>query len=202
MTVRRALDEAQAHIREIDKLGELPLPVRRQLRGSLVRLLPRDKDALAFVAGLGLACAKRAWPAWETAFPSESRPMDLAQKAISSIMEENASDSCGTADLVKVKAYLDNKLLLGREYFAAIYAGFSSWAVARDVLSQDPAMSIIGNTELEISPEEWDPCFLASLAVTGGATWEGTGATDARREFWHWYLTVAVPQAFAAAVER
>jgi hypothetical protein len=58
----RALDEAQAHIRDIDAAGELPLAVRRRLRESLVALLPGDGRALTFAAVLGLACAKRAWP--------------------------------------------------------------------------------------------------------------------------------------------
>lgn len=161
-----------------------------------------DRRALTFVAVLGLACAKRAWPVWRTAFPYESQPMDLAETAVMSIREENGRGADGR-DLMKVKANLDNKFLLGQEYFPAIYAGFASWAVTRDVLSWDHPKATRGDNELEISPEEWDPCFLASLAVTGGATWEGIQNSDIkRREFWHWYLTAAVPEAFTAAVER
>lgn len=194
-----AMDEAQSHIRDIDTAGELPLPVRRRLRESLVALLPADTDALTFVALLGLACAQRAWPVWQTAFPSESRPMDLAEAAVSGITDRSASGMRG--EFMKVKTYLENKFLLGKEYSPAICAGFACWAVTRDVLSWDHYKVTQGDTELGVSPEDWDPCFLASLAIAGGATWEGIGKPDIRREFWSWYLTTAVPEAFTAVVE-
>lgn len=198
---RRALDEAQAHIRDINIAGELPLTVRQQLRESLIALLPDHGRARTLVAVLGFACVKRAWPVWQAAFPSEPRPMDLAKSAVSSISEGSALGALDRSEFMKVKTYLDNKLLLGKEYFPAVYAGFASWAVTRDVLSWSQPRVTQGATELEISPEEWDPCFLASLAVTGGATWEMIGRSDIRNEFWSWYLTAAVPEAFAAAVE-
>jgi Immunity protein Imm5 len=203
VTDRRVLDEAQAHIRDIDAAGELPLTVRRRLRESLVALLPGDGSALTFVAVLGLACAKRAWPVWRAAFPSEYQPMNLAETAVSRIREGGTSEAWNGRDLMKVKTYLDNKFLLGQEFFPAVYAGFASWAVSRDVLSWDHPKVTRGDTELEISPEEWDPCFLASLAIAGGAAWERIQNSDIRRrEFWHWFLTTAVPEAFTAAVER
>jgi hypothetical protein len=199
---RRAVDEAQAHIGDIDSAGELPLTVRRQLRESLAALLPGDDCVLAFNGVLGLTCAKQAWPVWQTAFPAESRPVDLAQAAVSMIMEEGASGSPWvSSEFIEVKTYLDNKFLLGREYFPAIYAGLAAWSVARHILFWDHAKAVRGDTELDIDPDDWDTCFYASAAVTGGATWENIGQPDMRREFWHWYLTTAVPEAFAAAVE-
>lgn len=100
---RRALDEAQAHIRDIDAAGEFPLTVRRKLRESLVALLPGDGRAHTFVAVLGLACARRAWPVWRTAFPSESRPMDLAETAVLSVREEGTPAAWGGSELMKVR---------------------------------------------------------------------------------------------------
>ena len=197
-----ALDISQGHIRDIDTAGELPLPSRRRLRESLVRRLPDGRRSLNFVGLLGLACAKQAWPVWRTAFPSESRPMNLAEAAVFGIKE--GSDSAGRlgSEFMGVKTYLDNKFLLGSEYFPAIYAGFACWAVARDVLSWVHGGPARGESEREISPEDWDPCFLASLAVTGGAVWEEGEESDKRREFWSWYLTAAVPEAFSATVDR
>jgi len=128
--------------------------------------------------------------------------MDLAEMAVSSARERSTSGAWGGSELMKIKTYLDNKFLLDKKYFPAIYAGFTSWAVTRDVLSWDYPKVTREDTELKISPDEWDPCFLASLAITGGATWEGIGRSDIRREFWYWYLTIAVPEAFTAAVER
>jgi Immunity protein Imm5 len=197
---RRALDEAQAHIRDIDTAGELPLTVRRKLKEDLIAVLPSGRHALAFVATLGLTCAKYAWPVWRTKFPSESGPMDLAEAAVSSARGESASGAWTQRQLMRLRAHLESKLLLGQDYFPAVYAGFASWAVTRDVLSWGYPRAAQRGTEAEISPDEWDPCFLASMAITGGATWEGTGRSDTRREFWSWYLTAAVPEAFMAAV--
>jgi hypothetical protein len=129
--------------------------------------------------------------------------MDLAEAAISSIGMRSETSTEHSRNLLEVKTYLDNKLLLGQEYFPAVYAGFASWAVARDVLlSRSSSEPMPGESEFQIPPDEWDPCFFASLAITGGATWEGVGTPDVRRDFWDWYLATAVPEAFAAAVER
>jgi len=129
--------------------------------------------------------------------------MDLAQAAVSMITEERTSGSPWvSSEFVKVKTYLDGKFLLGREYFPAIYAGFAAWSVARHILFWDHTKAVRGDTELDIDPDDWDACFYASAAVTGGATWENIGQPDMRREFWHWYLTAAVPESFAMAKER
>jgi hypothetical protein len=129
--------------------------------------------------------------------------MDLAQAAVSMITEDRTSDSPRvSSEFSKVKTYLDNKFPLGQEYFPAIYAGFAAWSVARYILFWDHVKALRGNTELDISPEDWDPCFYASLAVTGGAVWENICESDTRREFWQWYLTSAIPDAFTAALDQ
>ncbi len=124
--------------------------------------------------------------------------MDLAETALLSFETKKEAPSMYLRQPMEVKAHLDERLLLGEEYFAAVYAGFASWAVARDVLARNNQDSIMGDSELQIPPDQWDPCFLASLALTGGAMWEGIGSAEVRHEFWEWYLTSAVPSAFMA----
>jgi hypothetical protein len=128
--------------------------------------------------------------------------MDLAEAAVSNIKGRAEVRTVPSDDLLEVKSYLDDKFLLGENYFAAVYAGFASWAVARDAVSPYRSESMSGDSERQVSPDEWDPCFFASLALTGGAVWEGIGSPDKRREFWNWYLTTAVPDAFASASDR
>jgi hypothetical protein len=135
--------------------------------------------------------------------------MDLAQSAVSSIFAGRPPGlpavkqpvEVGVA-LRQVKADLDGKFLLGEEYFPAIYAGFAAWAVARDVLFWGDPLDELGDTDLDIDAEEWDQCFFASIAVTGSATWENVDhdTSDARRQFWSWYLSTAVTDSFAAVV--
>lgn len=196
-----ALSLSVKYIQEIDAAGELPLGARRRLRKSLENLLP-DEDRNKFGVLLGLACAKRAWPVWRTAFPSESQPIGLAEAAASSIKNVGAISGPSENEFTVLKANLDNKFLLGSEYFSAIYAGFACWAVTRDAIFQDSGSGVYGDSELRVSPEDWDPCFFASLAVAGGAIWEGNERSDIRHEFWRWYLECAVPEAFAKAADR
>jgi hypothetical protein len=127
--------------------------------------------------------------------------MTLAEAAVSSITQKTTPGTCDNTELMRVRAHLENRLPLGIENIPAVMAGFACWAVARDVLSWNHRPEANrGATEREISPDEWDPSFFASLAITGEATWEGAGKSDIRREFWYWYLTSAVPEAFAEAV--
>jgi hypothetical protein len=127
--------------------------------------------------------------------------MDLAEASLSTIGGSAETAMTHSHDLMDVKTYLDNKLLLGRDYFPAVLAGFAAWAVARDIVSGSPLRSVSSESELKIPPDEWDPCFFASLAITGGAIWEGIEEPDKRHRFWNWYLTTAVPEAFTAAAQ-
>jgi hypothetical protein len=176
------------------------LAARRQLREDLIARMPDGKHALRFIAALGLACAKRVWPVWQSTFPVGSRPMNLAEAAVSGLNKRNVHAVLTERELAAVKTDLDNKLLLGPEYFRAIFAGFACWAVTRDVLSWNNRRAVPGDNELQVPPEDWDPCFFASLAVTGKAVWEGGEGSDMRREFWNWYLTSAIPDTFTATV--
>ena len=150
---------------------------------------------------LGLICAERAWIAWEGKFPGDSYPMDVASRAADIIIDGRGLTGEERREVGSLKTLLDNKLLLGEDLFPAVYAGFSAWAVARDAafFSSSGGRLEVSTYEPEDSPEDWEPCFHASLAITGDAVWEGIGDPQIRREFWVWYLTSAVPGALAEA---
>lgn|ERR1035437_1122307 len=185
---------------QIDDLGELPLTARRDLLASLRNRLPSERSVVAFEAVLGLACARRVWPVWQSAFPAVADPMDLAVDAVAMATNEGRENEQDERAIDRLKTYLDGKFLLGEQYFPAIYAGFACWAVARDVITGGVAPATSGDSESDIPPEEWDSCFLASLAATGGATWEGISDPSVRRGYWYWYLDIAVPEAFGLAL--
>lgn len=192
--------EMLTHVHEIDEAGELPLAARRRLADQLVHRLDNFR-AVRFRAILGLTCAKKVWPIWRSVFLTDSWPMDFAESTLTNLESRQEARAMDSRQLMEIKTYLDEKFLLGDEYFPAVYAGFASWAVARDILARN-RNPIIGDSELQIPPDEWEPCFLASLALTGGATWERIGRSESRREFWEWYLTSAVPNAFTVASSR
>ena len=200
VTDHRAVAAAEACQRDIDAMGDLPLPVRRHLVRDLAGLLD-DATAPVFIAQLGLLSAQRVWPAWQSAFPDESRPMDLAQTAVAAA-GRLAEAAKHRRELDAVATYLDNKILLGREHLTAVYAGWAAWAAARDAIAGNHDGPPPGESELEVSPQEWEPSFYGSAAQSGGASWDRTGSPARRREFWEWYLATAVPEAFSAAVAQ
>src|SRR5260370_37808211 len=130
VTDHHARDEALARLSDIDASGEVSLVVRRRLKDTLTHLLGDDGRALTFVALLGLTCARQSWAVWLASFPSESRPMDLAESAVSGAREGSGQDAVNFGELMAVKTDLENKLLLGENHFRASYPGFASWAVA------------------------------------------------------------------------
>jgi hypothetical protein len=105
------------------------------------------------------------------------------------------TDSRLLTTLNDLKTQLENAFELGENYFPAIYAGFACWATARNAAGHRPHEPDAPAGELDLEPDQWSPCFLASLAETGGATWEPNTDPDKRRTFWQWYLLDAIPAA-------
>ena len=165
--------------------GELPYSDRFELRRALAAESP---EALL---RLEASCARRAIPIWTAAFPDDTLPIDVMNAALSEPDNEDLESELG-----ELKTYLDNVFDYGDDYFTANYAGSACWAVARDALG-DVTEEPDGDGELQIPPDEWSPCFFASIAEAGGAVWEDVADDAKRREFWRWYLLEALPAAQA-----
>ena len=180
------LGEAQA---AIGADGELPSARRRRIWQVFVDRMGVDAAARAW-GQVQVACAHRAWPIWQATFPDEDEPMAVLLSVEKRVAAGRANGHA-EARIGKLKAYLDDKFPLGREYFAGIYAGFGCFAAASDLLHRREPPN--GN-ELEVDPIEWDASFFASLAHTGGAVWEEDGDPEARRAYWQWFLTDPVPR--------
>jgi hypothetical protein len=186
----------QELLNSIDENGELPFQKRRWLQQSLKGMAAGGKENVVWLA-LEAICAHKVQHIWEEQIPSERAPVDLLSAADRCLV--NAGNAEALSPLMpEVKSVLDNKLLLGPDYFQAVYAGFACWAAARNVVYGTPDHLNQFHSELEFDPELWDACFYASLACAGGAVWEeGVGNSHERREFWNWFIVEAVPQAIS-----
>jgi hypothetical protein len=181
------LGEAQA---AIGADGELSSAWRRRIWQVFVDRMGVDAAARAW-GQVQVACAYRAWPIWRATFPDEDEPMAVLRSVEKRLAAGRATGDA-EARIAKLKADLDNKFLLGPEYFAGIYGGFGCFAAASELLHRREPPD--GN-ELEVDPIEWDASFFASLAHAGGAVWEeGDGNPEARRAYWQWFLTDPVPR--------
>lgn len=175
--------------------GELRLSVRKQLIVSIAEQLPDQRQFSIFCGVLNLTCAKHSWPVWNAQFPDDQTPMDLAEAF--AVAQEQSADLRALRDQLYVS--LQDKLLLGPQYFAATYAGWACWAVCRDRFPLIyPRYAASQNSDLDVEPEGWETCFFSSLALSGGAVWEeATSAVD-RNTFWLWFLQEAIPNAMAS----
>jgi hypothetical protein len=83
----------------------------------------------------------------------------------------------------------------GEAAYVSAYAGFACVSALNTVLF-DTDFDKAGADEMQIDPDDWDPSFSASLAMSGSAIWEKKGGNDLRRAFWQWYLNAAIPLAW------
>lgn len=173
--------------------GELPYRQRRALRAALRQSWGHER-AWQF---LELICARKVLPIWSSRFPAEQEPAALVSGAEDYLLGRR--EVIAPARLASAKTYLDDKFLLGEEAFRAIYAGFACWAAARTVLITQ-FVPVDADSEQEIDPSRWDASFMASLAYSGGAVWEGAiGDSALRRGYWVWFLTEAIAAAQSRA---
>lgn len=190
-----------SYVDRIDDAGELPLFVRRDVDQIVAQGLVWAQKIESFKLISGLICVRRSWPVWEAKFSDDRTPLIGAERSVADILVKGCIDSAIRYKFGEIDTDLDNKLLLGEAYFPAITAGYAAWSVMRDAIriSDSVFREFSGDSELDVSSDEWDPCFYASVAVAGGAVWEESGNAELRREFWEWYLKCAIPEAYAEA---
>lgn len=172
--------------------GDLKRPLRGRLHREIEEL--RGRSVWPEYLRLSAACAVRAWPVWQARFDDE---LPHASPEAEATTERPALRLAGDrAGLNKLNTFLDNRLRLGSDAFPAVAAGLACWAANRDVLLGRFAAPVELD-EGEVDSEDWEASLYASVAVAGGAVWDGAGDRELRRAFWEWYLTDGVPRAYA-----
>lgn len=162
--------------------GEPTYPDRMRVRADV--MADGGVDALLRLEHL---CARRGYRAWQAMFPDDDEPMDLLERAM------RTRDRGLVRELNALNTKLDDVLGIGPEAFLATYAGFACMTAGRHAAAGEIHDQPSDKGEIEVSPLEWSPCYLASLVEAGGATWEDGTDTEARRAYWRWYLLEAVP---------
>jgi hypothetical protein len=173
--------------------GWLDLPDRRRLREALgpwtPPYQPGGPDAgLLRRAALLVACAERALPAWEQAFPHDSRPRELARLVMPALRgalpEQQVHDAAEAlrADVDPLGADPDRA--------AAFFAGTA--AVRLRSQGWD------GDLDPELDPPETRDREVDEPRVEALAAWAlAYGDPEGTRAYWRWYVTEALPAAYA-----
>jgi Immunity protein Imm5 len=174
--------------------GWLELPERRRLREALGPWTPPDAGGpdpgLLRRAALLVACARRALPVWEQAFPEDRRPHELVDAIMPALRGERAEEEVDRAaralreDVERLGVDVERK----EAFFAGILAVHLGWEAWDGDL--DPELYPVETRDLEL--DELPGEALAAYALAGEDP-------EARRAYWRWYVTEAFPAAYAVA---
>jgi Immunity protein Imm5 len=174
--------------------GWLELPERRRLRAALGPWTPPSEggpDAgLLRRAALLVACARRALPVWEQAFPHDRRPHELVELILPALRGERTEAEVDAAASALREDVERLGVDVGRKgaFFAGILAVHLAWEAYDGDLDPDLYGAERRDGDLDELPGE----AIAALALAGDDP-------EDRRAYWRWYVTEAFPAAFQAA---
>ena len=163
--------------------GELPFANREAILASIIESEPDRAVAERLWAEIELECARHVWPIWQTAFPDDKLPLELADRSYRNRMAHGDENLDG--ELARLQAHLDN-IRVADVGEAPLAAGHACVAAAHATTQDHDRAG--ARSELDLDPDEWDACFYAALAAAGGAVWDGLGDRTRRRAYWEWYL--------------
>jgi len=203
------LEEAKQSILSHPR-GELILPIRRQVFKMLGKYeLNSNKQIVIQSSGqkrrarLQIACANHVVYIWNEALPDDKRIEELLIKIEDCLNGKFDSRSLRRIykelwiDCDNLGSHSNNKIIL------ASYVGYATICTAVTTCTDEPLVGDYieeGAFDDDLDPYEWDASYYASMAYVGKPTWEEQDEANVnkRREFWTWYITKAVPEAYAA----
>jgi len=175
----------QRYLDQIDEHGDLPHAVRLRLHTELEESTGQDLfDAFVDASA---ACAVKVWPIWRDRYPDD--PPFGAPTPGATIQDPRLQLAPTRTDLRRVRSFLDRRLWLFPEDSAAVTAALCCWRTNAVVLAGEIPREPDGGEE------SLDPAWYAVIAVAG-QQFEDRNDPAARRDFWVWYLTEAVPHAY------
>jgi hypothetical protein len=209
----KLLDEAKKSVLTHLK-GELILPIRRQIFRMLGEYeLDSDKKIVVQSSGqkrrarLQIACVKHVMHIWNAALPGDKRIEELLTRIEDCLNGNLDSGSLRRVhkefwtDCDNLGSHSNNKIVL------ASYVGYATISTAVTASTDEPLVSdYIEEDALDddLDPYDWDATYYASMAYVGKPTWDeqDEASINKRREFWTWYVTKAVPEAYSSFSEN
>jgi hypothetical protein len=179
----------------IDNSGELPYTKRIALLTSLGDKKGDANDYGYLIrSDIAFSCAKKTLYVWDKATEGSGflMALEFAEKCLVNPSMHGELENVMNNMIPQV----ENILYENDKDHLPAYAGFSCVSALSTAL-YDEQFDFDAKSELEIEPGQWDSAFHSSLAIAGGAVWERDVVLNniARREFWEWYLDVAIPNA-------
>lgn len=146
---------------------------------------------------LALFTVQHVLPLWEKARPDDDTPRNLLAKVeqILAGMYQSTEEEFG-----RFWSYMDGVAAetQGLPPVGVGYAAASALYTAVADEEFDPSAIDYNLTDEDVDPYEHDTVFAAAGDYAGGPTWVPNSDATKRREFWHWWLSEAIPAAWWA----
>ncbi|HOV26330.1 MAG TPA: Imm5 family immunity protein [Pseudobacteroides sp.] len=191
--------------------GELTLSIRRKIY-KLMGEYKRDSEKHAlisdgFIRRLKLArlSVEYVLHIWEEAAPEDKTPIELLNSIdlyIDGKIDWDSLWSMKNSFWTVVENYsVEDRFLV------AAYVGFASIKATSTALfdeNEEIEVDDEGNELLDedLDPYTWDTAFYSSLAYSEYNSESEDAAIEKKREFWRWYLNVAVPTAYEIVKDK
>ena len=166
---------------------------------------PRTMDGIMAVPGPGLRrrtclailCVELVVDRWSAAAPDEVTPTELT------VLARRYVEGQATREEIWEKSHdFWTRLDAGSEelpraaYFAGAAAAKTAGVALGDEYFEPRQIEDNGEDRLGDMPDEWDPALLACISYCGEGSSSPPDSEVRRRQFWEWYLTMAVPTAY------
>lgn len=154
-------------------------------------------------AELALLSAEHVLPLWITARPNDGTPRELLSLCRGYLQGQVGRDAVRAGirrslDLFDTETLSEAGYQLEHEVINAVGRALE-WAVYDTPFDLDRVD--LSLTEEDVDSEDYDSAVFAAFAVAGGFPREEGVDNRKRREFWNWWLDVAVTRAWAAVEE-
>ncbi|HKV38184.1 MAG TPA: Imm5 family immunity protein [Blastocatellia bacterium] len=200
--LRQRIDEAQAQLAG-SKFGHLLLAARRGVLAAFgpVAQTGTPESGMAHVRRVNLAilCSRQVLPVWKRAYPNNDGPERMLTLAAQVVKSQVTQDEARLAAARFWNELGGIKHVPGQSAVAAGYAAACTVTVARVDEILDP-MEDESIDDDDDDPYSWSVSFYAMLAYANVDTGRSESGVDAKREYWDWYLTRAVPLAYESVV--
>src|SRR3990172_2702212 len=156
---------------------------------------------------LAIATVQRVLPVWDDSQLYSHMPEDLLPEQFLAMSEDVWHESISTeqAKSISAKAFARLVELAGTAPFteaAGFFVVLAAHAALREAAGQDPFESVIireNHTDAYLDPLCSDAAKYAAAAYSG-PVWIPSPQNKRRREFWEWWLDVAIPEAWQKGV--
>lgn len=177
----------------LDEHGQISLQFNYYINHEIEQLSLEENPNAGYFrrAKWALAAAYHVLPLWLHAAPQHMEPKNVLDTAMDCLYQQaEPYGLCqGTELLFENLVHLTQE---NEELQIIGAAAFSCYAAAR-VVAHDLDINLLNTPVEEKDPEDWEACFYASIAYSGGATWNEESDNFKRKEFWQWYFKNALP---------